>query len=82
MAKFILIGATEKKPGVLINIELIKFMHIMELEDGYFALQLIFGTNESYVSEKVKGHKKAMELFNEVYDNIYGILGPDNMVAN
>jgi hypothetical protein len=82
LAKFILLGATEKKAGVLVNIELIKFMHVMELEDGYYALQVIFGTNESYLSEKVKGNKKAVELFDSVYAKIYELIGPDSIPAH
>lgn len=82
MAKFILLGASDKKAGVMINIELIKFMHVMELEDNYYALQIIFGTNESYLSEKVKGNKKAVELFDKVFTKIYGLMGPDNMDSN
>jgi len=79
MAKFILIGATDKQPGILVNVEHIKFMHVMKLEDKKHAVQIIFGTNESYVSESFKTEKKAMEYFDSLMMQLYGLVGPDGM---
>jgi hypothetical protein len=79
MAKFILIGEDEKNAGVLMNIEYIKFMHVLKLESKRYALQIIFGTNESYVSEEMKTYKEAMAMFDKVYTNIYGLIGPEGI---
>ncbi|GEM_PF-3949461 len=79
MAKFIIVGATDKYSGVLINIDHIKFMHVLKTEDKKLAVQIIFGNNESYVSEYFKSEKKALEYFDKVLLQVYGLLGPDGM---
>lgn len=79
MAKFILIGATDKQPGILVNVDHIKFMHVMQMEEKKHAVQIIFGTNESYLSEAFKSAKKAMEYFDSIMTQIYGLVGPDAM---
>ncbi len=79
MAKFILIGATDKQPGILVNVDHIKFMHIMQWEEKKHVLQIIFGTNESYISDAFKSAKKAMEYFDSIMAQIYGLVGSDAM---
>jgi hypothetical protein len=79
MAKFILIGATDKQSGILVNVEHIKFMHVMKLEEKKHAVQIIFGTNESYVSEGFKTEKKAMEYYDGIMTQLYGLIGPEGM---
>jgi hypothetical protein len=81
MAKFIIVGDSEKKAGILVNIDHIKFMHVMKLEEKKFAVQIIFGTNESYVSEPLSSEKKAMKLFDDIYLKIYGLIGPESIEA-